>query len=68
MGELTQTTSMCVDASNWQELLAKIMTPDDYKKKFPISINEYFIKTHSHDLLVEQWDELISQSLKENCV
>ena len=68
VGELTQTISMCVDASDWQEKLANIMTPDDYRKKIPISINEYLIKTHSHDLLVEQWDELIAQSLKENYV
>ena len=68
VGELTQTTSMCVDTFSWQESLANIMTPDGYRLEFPISISEYLIRTHSHDLLVEQWDELISQSLKENCV
>jgi len=68
VGDLTQTTSMCVSTLDWQEILGNIMPPDSHRIEFPIQVNDYLIKNHSYELLVEQWDEILIKSLKENCV
>ena len=68
VSQSTLTTSMCLSQLGWKKTLADLMRQNISEAKLETNVDEYLRDTHSHDLLVEQWNTLLNKSLQENNV